>query len=127
MTKRLWVSIICFALVIFVVIFSTCYLIRSTAEMEEPVKEMISFLQADDIDQARESFDRFTQLYTNRRLALSVFLHDNKINEINLSINRLSGLFDEEFIAEALPEAESLLDNIYSIEEDNFPALEKIF
>ena len=127
MTKRLWVAIICFLLVVGLVIYSTVYLNTSTKELEAPVQGMISSLQEEDIKTAEEYFATFTELYEQRRPVLAIFLHDLKINEINLSVNRLKGLFGEEYAAEALPEAESLLDNIYAIQEDYFPALEKIF
>ena len=109
------------------VIYSTFFLNDTTKKLESPVQEMISCLQQKDVGGAQAAFEEFNALYTERRTLLSIFLHDNKINEINLSVNRLKGLFEEEYAAETLPEAESLLDNIYSIQEDYLPALEKIF
>lgn len=108
-------------------VFLEFYFVNNTAnELSAALAELDEYIAKDDFSTAEESFKSFTDKYSEKEKVLSVFLHDDAIDNIHTLLNRIEGLIALQIKDEIITEIEALGEEIDDLLESIMPNLRNI-
>jgi translation elongation factor EF-G len=99
---------------------------KITNKMDDILNKSIEYITKKQYDKAEEAFNKFVDLYEKNRAIFSVFINDNHVKSINISIEKITNTFKSEFEESLLTEFEELTENINHIYNDYNITIENI-
>ena len=127
MTFRGYAAIIILVVAIIITASGTFYLYKITNSLSSIIDEGIEFITNKQYEKAEKEYIDFTELYNKNKMMLSVFINDNHIKSINLSVEKLSETFESNFEETLLTEFKELSENVKNIYNDYKISIESIF
>ena len=126
MKYKIFLSLgIIIALLVFTV-FSLIYLNTMMSDFLTKIDECNKNIGTDN-EKAAEIFKEFSDEYENKKLIISFYMHDERLDSINMLVNKLNNLFDEGDEIMLISEIEELKAEIEKIYLENEVSFENIF
>jgi hypothetical protein len=126
MTSKGFAALIVLAAAIIVTVITTVFMYKITNKMDDILNKSIEYITKKQYDKAEEAFNKFVDLYEKNRAIFSVFINDNHVKSINISIEKITNTFKSEFEESLLTEFEELTENINHIYNDYNITIENI-